>query len=243
MWTVIWRKVNKCIWASNGEWYLPNVSNICALRNVKYIFRSHCDERLQIQILAFFIIFFLIFWCHTTTQLMCQLSCALGCRAQKKEIGWKKPSHIYIWRWHSWSWNKMKRRMHLGSWFHTLAVGRLRRPRRIGGLSTVETCFSLLSLSHQECHARHLRLCKDIYTQSPETGKLSANISRGPRLWSSWFRMRMEEWERGGVRMSLGRWTLVSFERWSRPHTCPSLQRPPSQHHQLILVSDATQDA
>ena len=130
MWTVIWRKVNKCIWASNGEWYLPNVSNICALWNVKYIFRSHCDERLQIQILAFFIIFFLIFWCHTTTQLMCQLSCALGCRAQKKEIGWKKPSHIYIWRWHSWSWNKMKRRMHLGSWFHTLAVGLLRRPRR-----------------------------------------------------------------------------------------------------------------
>ena len=185
----------------------------------------------------------IIFWCHTTTQLMCQLSCALGCRAQKKEIGWKKPSHLYIWRWHSWSWNKMKRRMHLGSWFHTLAVGRLRRPRRIGGLSTVETCFSLLSLSHQECHARHLLLCKDICTQSPETGKLSANISRGPRLSNSWFRMRMDEWERGGVRMSLGRWTLVSFERWSRPHTCPSLQRPPSQHHQLILVSDATQDA
>ena len=165
------------------------------------------------------------------------------CRAQKKEIGWKKPSHLYIWRWHSWSWNKMRRRMYLGSWFHTLAVGRLRRPRRIGGLSTVETCFSLLSLSHQECHARHLRLCKDICTQRPGTGKLSAIISRGPRLSNSWFRMRMDEWERGGVRMSLGRWTLVSFERWSRPHTCPSLQRPPPKHHQLILVSDATQDA
>ena len=35
------------------SWYLPNVSNICAVRNVKYIFRSHCDEQLQSPILAF----------------------------------------------------------------------------------------------------------------------------------------------------------------------------------------------
>ena len=35
------------------SWYLPNVSNICAVRNVKYIFRSHSDEQLQSPILAF----------------------------------------------------------------------------------------------------------------------------------------------------------------------------------------------
>ena len=66
---------------------------------------------------------------YTTTQLMRQLLCALICRAQKKEIGWKAIAHIYgddI----PGLWNKMKRRMHLGSWFHTLAVGLLRRPRR-----------------------------------------------------------------------------------------------------------------
>ena len=30
----------------------------------------------------------------------------------------------------------------------------------------------------------------------------------------------MDEWDRGGVRMSLGRWTLVSFGRRTPPDTC-----------------------